>query len=275
MKEIRSIVSIHNKAIGFLLALLVVSNLAEGGLRTPGKYCGVAIFDRWDGCTLYSGIYVMYVSEKVKEGLRPHTGKAVQINATEVLQPINPGDGLIQKLEYLGAAPKSEQLPKLVLKTTPAFKDGEPPAVLIELTNDGREAVTVYASELAPTLLAPQKLSQPDLSFSPSDGPSYAIVTRNSFAISDAPRWNGTGYFKEAKFSWTVGQKNELHGSPPIEPGASITLKMKFENLPEGEYDFLCGYGGGTHDSACLASNLTAFDVLSDGTGKVVKVKRQ
>ena len=269
--------SIRNKAVGFLLALLAITTIAEGGLRTPGKYCGVAVFDRWDGCTLYSGIYVMYVSEKVKDGLRPHTGKAVQINATEVLQPINPGDGLIQKFEYLGAAPKGEQLPKLVLKTTPAFKDGEPPAVLIELTNHGREAVTVYASELAPTLLAGRKLTQPNLRNSghPSDGPSNAILTRHSFANIDSPRWNGSVYFNGANYTWTIGQKNELHGSPPIEPGGRITLKMTFENLPEGEYDFLCGYGGGTHDSACLASNLTAFDVLSDGAGKVVKVKRQ
>ena len=47
------------------LAVLFGSTLVcEAGLRAPGKYSGVVIFDRWDGCTLYSGIYVMYVSEK-------------------------------------------------------------------------------------------------------------------------------------------------------------------------------------------------------------------
>ena len=76
--------------------------VCEAGIRSTGKYCGVAVFDRWDGCTLYSGAYVMYVSEKTKEGLRKYAGQAVAIDAKEVDQPHNPGDGLIGKFEYLG-----------------------------------------------------------------------------------------------------------------------------------------------------------------------------
>ena len=45
------------------------------GERGSGKYSGVVIFDRWGGCTLYSGIYVMYISEGVKEQLRPEAGR--------------------------------------------------------------------------------------------------------------------------------------------------------------------------------------------------------
>ena len=74
------------------------------GIRAPGKYSGVVVFDRWDTCYLYSGIYLMYVSQKTKEGLRQYEGKSVEIDAKEVLQIINSGDGLIGKYEFLGFA---------------------------------------------------------------------------------------------------------------------------------------------------------------------------
>jgi hypothetical protein len=43
-------------------------------IRGPGKYNGVVVFDRWDGCHLYSGGYIMEISEKVKGVLRPYAG---------------------------------------------------------------------------------------------------------------------------------------------------------------------------------------------------------
>jgi len=73
-------------------------------IRGPGKYSGVVVFDRWDGCHLYSGAYITEISEKVKEKLRPFAGHAMVINAEEVFQPINPGDALITKLQVLGPA---------------------------------------------------------------------------------------------------------------------------------------------------------------------------
>ncbi len=87
-------------SVAFCLVVLLWAPLCGAGRRGPGKYCGVAVFDRWDGCTLYSGVYLMYVSEKTKESLRKYAGQAVQIDAKEVYQPINPGDGRIGKFEY-------------------------------------------------------------------------------------------------------------------------------------------------------------------------------
>ena len=80
---------------------------ANAGIRGPGKYSGVVIFDRWDGCILFSGVYLMYISERVKDQLREYDGQAIELDALEVFQPKNPGDGLIQKLKVLGPAPPS------------------------------------------------------------------------------------------------------------------------------------------------------------------------
>ena len=79
-----------------LIAALV--SVASAGIRGPGKYCGAVVFDRWDACTLYSGIYVMYITEAEKEKLREHAGRWVQIDAKKVHQPTNPGDGLISEV---------------------------------------------------------------------------------------------------------------------------------------------------------------------------------
>ncbi len=64
---------------GFSYLSLLATDV-RAGERGPGKHSGVVVFDRWDGCTLYSGIYVMYISERVKDKLRKHAGKSVQID---------------------------------------------------------------------------------------------------------------------------------------------------------------------------------------------------
>jgi len=44
-------------------------------------------FDRWDTCFLLSGHFVTYISDAVKDELRPYKGKAMQIDASDVFQP--------------------------------------------------------------------------------------------------------------------------------------------------------------------------------------------
>jgi hypothetical protein len=90
-----------------LITLLpaAIPETAFAGIRGPGKYAGVVIFDRWKSCILFSGVYLMYISENVKEGLREYEGQAILLDALEVRQPKNPGDGLITKYKVLGPAP--------------------------------------------------------------------------------------------------------------------------------------------------------------------------
>jgi hypothetical protein len=99
--------SAHLSTWRVAITCVLVSTLlstAPAGIRAPGKYSGVVFYDRWGGCILFSGIYLMYISEDVKDTLRSYEGKAIEINAREVIQPINPGDGLIKELEVVGPA---------------------------------------------------------------------------------------------------------------------------------------------------------------------------
>lgn len=94
----RLILLIGALACGFIIT-------AHAGLRGPGKYCGVVVFDRWDTCFLLSGPYITYISEGVKNELRPYKGKAMQLDVLEVSQPQNPGDALVRKYKIIGPAP--------------------------------------------------------------------------------------------------------------------------------------------------------------------------
>jgi hypothetical protein len=69
------------KRLNFVKALaifLLLTGAAGGAIRGPGKYSGVVIFDRWDTCYLYSGTSLMYMSQRVKESLRPYRDKAIR-----------------------------------------------------------------------------------------------------------------------------------------------------------------------------------------------------
>jgi len=242
---------------------------AYAGKRSPGKYNGIVVFDRWDGCILYSGIYVMYVSEGVKEKLRGHAGNGIQIDATKVRQPINPGDGLITELSVLGAAPKPSRhvlLTGFTLTATADFKEKEKPAIVITIANAGKQEAPVFSSELAPTLLMKGK----DFV---ADGPSFALVTRQSFIVGgEDPRTSGSGIASGRPYSWQIDKAVPVRFI--LKPGEAKRVRITFE-LPRGEYDFLAGYGGGVHQELNLASNPIAFDVEENGAGKPVMVKRK
>src|SRR6266853_6150883 len=119
-----------SKVLPSIICMMILTCPAQAGIRSAGKYCGVVVFDRWDGCILYSGVYVMYISEGSKEKLREYSGKAIEIDAKKVSQPINPGDGLITELTYLRPAPAGQNLDSvsgLSLRVVPDFKDGDKP----------------------------------------------------------------------------------------------------------------------------------------------------
>jgi hypothetical protein len=168
-----------------------------GGIRGPGKYAGVVIFDRWDGCHLYSGAYVMEISEKVKEKLRPFSSQAMLIDAQEVFQPINPGDGLVTKLQVLGPAEDAVSagfdlppvLDGLSLEAMPNFGAQGGDELIVRLSNTGAVKRAIDANALAPTLLAKKQGSE---CLTPSDGPSYAAVTRTNINFMNSQPTRGS-----------------------------------------------------------------------------------
>jgi hypothetical protein len=266
--------ALRNGLKAALIASLVSTLLtvaAVGGIRGPGKYSGVVIFDRWDGCYLYGGAYLMEVSEKVKEMLRPFAGQAMLIDAKEVFQPMNPGDGLITKLQVLGPAPepvatgfgRPSMLEGLSLTVTASFGQDDGDELILRLRNTSDRGREIDTNGLAPTLLAKKQGLE---CFDPSDGPSYAAVTRtninfmHSHPVASSCLVNGRGRSANMSLLPGVAISARFH----LDPGQDIEVPLRFQ-LSAGEYQFLAGYGGGVHETRALASNLISFDIDAAG----------
>lgn len=246
------------RAFVVLMSLLIVTTTA--GIRGPGEYHGVVIFDRWDTCYIYSGVYLMYVSQRAKSHLRAYQGQAMVIEALRVNQPMNPGDGRINKLRVIEpdrVRRTDVRVDGIVLKLSPQFSSGGPRFTL-EIHNQSQRSVEIRSEELALTLLG--KKGERVRFFDPSDGLSTALITRTSLRDQ---RMSGTGNDIDDACFWTLGAR-PLPDRFRLRPGRfrSITISL---TVPKGEYDFLCGYGGGVHYDKALASNLVAFDLDEHG----------
>jgi hypothetical protein len=253
--------------IGFVVAALITTVLSSrlpAGIRGPGKYSGVVIFDRWDTCFLLSGPYITYVSEKVKEELRQYQSLAMEVDASDVFQPINPGDALIRRYEILGPAPEPAflSLKGLELRATTELNTDQQPIFFIEIRNAGYEPVPIVASEIGPVVTSNQYgfLRSP-FSFSPSDGASAAVVTRTDLSRDS---WSAEETAGIITRRWAY-RLDRAQTNMELQPGQSLKVHLTM-TMPPGQYEFMFGYGGGVHEERSLASNSIWFDVDENGT---------
>ena len=262
----------RNLIIGLLLTWLLVSS-THAGERGPGRYAGVVIYDRWDTCYISSGAYLMYVSEKQKELLRPYVGRSVLIDATEVSQPINPGDGLITAFRILGDAPLGDRLPPvdgLRLMLTQESSGGNLIGFTVEIENRNSFSVPILKSELAPTVFGRKAGDDP---FSPSDGLSEAKITRCNFrAHCGFPGLSFGPAGQLTSDSYWVDVERRFRPDPyTIELGGGQKLHFDFDvRISKGDYDLVVGYGGGVHEGRSLASNSISFS--TDARGHAISI---
>jgi len=265
------IVSKANTRLRYVLSLLVLTAscilVAHAGIRGPGKYCGVVVFDRWDTCFLLSGPYVTYISKSVKNGLRPYAGRAMQIDASKVFQPWNPGDALIEEYTIIGPAPDTNRwaiLKGLELLATSDFGARGTPAFLIEIRNTGITSIEINSREVGPVLLG---TASSGLSTA-SDGDSTAVITRGD--LVNASSWGSTTDGVTRSWSYTIFPETQPSERLQLSPGQSMRARIVFD-VPPGEYQFMFGYGGGVHEEMSLASNAISFDLTAERVAKLAK----
>lgn len=242
----------------FLLVswLLLLSTMpAAAGIRGAGDYAGVVVFDRWDDCFLVSGPYLMYIADQEKEKLRTREGEAVLIHASDVLQWINPGDGVIRDLTVLGVPPEEKDHPVdgVELETELGSSEDQVVRIWVTVRNQSRSPRKIWLSGLAPTLFYPK---DPDCPLDFSEGLSEALITRGS--LED--RFSQEGRRCETSYRLTVQGLPAESRAIDLDPGASLRFSITLE-LPPGSYDFLMAYGRSVHQFQGIASNRTSFDV--------------
>ena len=241
--------------------------VTQAGIRGPGKYCGVVVFDRWDTCFLLSGHFITYISDAVKNELRPYKGKAIQLDASNVFQPRNPGDALVRQYTIIGPAPDNHlwaMLDGLELIATSDFGPRGIPAFLLEIRNSSNSPIEVNSHEFGPTLLAQVAKSQ----FTASDGSSIAVTTRGDL-VNPSSMFSVVGGVTSS-FSYTIDGDALLPERFQLNPGQSMKARITFA-IPRGEYQFMFGYGGGVHEEKSLASNSISFDLGDEGAATLVE----
>lgn len=233
-------------------------------VSTPALWC---LIDGIRVC-LVNGVYVMYVSDAVKEQLRPYVGTAMQVNATDVIQPMNPGDGLIERYELIGPAPHVRgdvDTRRVEIHVDSDFAVNSPPAFMVRATNTGTARFEIAKSNVGLLLLGSNK----GIPFSPSDGKSVAWITRVG-VLAESDRQSGDGWRSTIDGSWITSQYSiDRSCAPPdtiaLDPGRSIQCRVSFY-LPPGHYQFMLGYGGGVFSSSSIVSNAISFGVTDQGT---------
>jgi len=259
-------------AIAVCLGLCSLLATVHAGMRGKGKYSGVVIFDRWDTCFLLSGPYMTYISDAVKEQLRPYAGRAIQIDVTDITQPMNPGDGLVKSYTILGEAPDDPSDPiadKIEIEAGSAFDDENGPIFDITVRNVSLERVRVSPSEVGVTLLG---INQGVFS-SASDGKSVAWITRADLAPYGTDQTAKSSLYstvdgKTAYAKYSAAQPCTFKN--PVELGVdeSVSCRVRLD-VPTGKYQFMAGYGGGVHSWKSIVSSAISFNVDAGGVATV------
>jgi len=229
------------------------------GIRGAGKYNGVVFYDRWDNCYLFSGVYLMYIADTMKEVLRPFQGKSMEIDAKEVRQPMNPGDGVIERLEVIGESrPDSGPIitPDIRGVALTAALSAPTPGylrALVEIRNEGSALLQIQSDSLGFAVLA-YGPSNPML-ICPTAGTSCAVITRVSATSPSGGKIVGS-----QTWSWAFDEADRLPDRFTLSPGERRTLSVYFD-LQAGQYQFIAGYGGGVHAGPAASSNAVSFVV--------------
>lgn len=236
---------------------------AYAGIRGPGKYSGVVVFDRWDTCLLLDGLYVMYISNDAKEQLREYADSAVEIYATHVFQPVNPGDGLIS--EYAVTSPNQGRSSNLRLEVADDFKRPGTPAFVVTIRNRGPVAAEIAKSQIGVTLLGS---NYEDLLFSsPSNGRSVAWITRTGLIDgypdkSPSKEWGLTSGRSTVSWKYTEDPSCAGTDSAELASGKSLSCRLEF-SLPVGHYELILGYS--QTNRRPIVSNGISFRVTDEG----------
>jgi len=248
--------------LSFLAVCAIASLVGTTGaayLASPGKYCGVVVFDRWGSCLLLGGPYVVHVSRKVSDDLLPYKGKAMQLDAQDVTQGGMTAEYvMINKYRILGPAPDTNRrypVDTLQLVASDAFGSTGKPRFVVEIRNAGRSAVRVDRSLIGIVLL---RSGAPDLPV--SDEVSTDLIGAGGIGSGSFMSYTRSN---NLRFSW--GYTVDMRTRPPakfmIAPGQLVKIRLTFKLYP-GQYQLIFDYGGGAQmDEKSIASNAISFDM--------------
>jgi len=157
-----------------LLGTAFLALHAQAEILGPGTYHGYYSDTRWGCKVLHNGPYHVFVSDNAAGLLEEHRGKPLQVKVSKLLQPMNPGAGLIDGIKDISIAASDYQgLSFSIQLDSRKVERRRGVTITSSLRNDSTKSITVPLDTLAFVYVTDSPKRQQDLNYDTPSNISY------------------------------------------------------------------------------------------------------
>ncbi len=262
---------------GTVLSLATIGQPLSADIVSPGDYSGYFFVDRWGQAVLNRGTSYTFVSDAIVAKLRKYEGKPIKLKVTKILQPMNPGAGMITEAEEptRPTSPLENLQVKLEAKKTKVVH-GRGIEIAISIKNPSKETISVWPGAMEVHLVTNRPFNNSEIGYKDPEDTAYwcheytflnvASGRRLNVACrADRVPWSAEDMAAHGK-NLTVKRDWDRYGGNVLVfgPGAEFTntLIVGKEFLPREYEAFLYLRLDEDKDYPGLMSNRIAFDVV-------------
>ena len=277
-------------------SLIFPNSIARGEYIGPGIYNGYLAKDRWDRYFFHKGPYHLLLSDDAAKDLENFTGKPLEINVKQMVQPINPGGATIKTVQKVAVKGSLQGLKLSIGAAEKRVPQGKGIKLRLSVQNKSKKPEIFLPGTLALCVVTQKPFSNDKIGYKGKAGRaywyySYTFFRHNTF---DNPQriachriilpLTGKEIVAKGKGLRLVpkeqGYKGPLSvdaeavsfhdGSVIIEPGGAFSTEyIVGRELLTGEYEiFLYLTSGNFSYPASPMSGRLSFDVFKAQTGK-------
>ncbi|MHC4403782.1 MAG: hypothetical protein ACYTG0_29340 [Planctomycetota bacterium] len=262
-------------AIAFCLTILTGWLVAD--IISPGIYRGYFFVDRWGQTVLSHGTSYTFVSETMATRLRKHKGVPIQLKVTKILQPMNPGAGMITEAEkpLIETSPLMDLRIRIEAKSTIVVQ-GRGMELTVSCKNVSKEQVSVWPGALRVFLVTNRPFHNKDIGYKDPQDMAYwyyqhvyhDFVHGRTLTVAcrgDRVPWSAEEMTAHGK-NLTTKREPEKHNGNVLVFGPSAEFRRKLvigKKLLPREYEVFIYVDS---DFPCPMSNRIAFDVVENQT---------
>ncbi len=260
-------------AIAFCLTMLTHWLFAD--IISPGIYSGYFFVDRWGQAVLNHGSHYTFVSETMAARLRKHKGVPIKLNVTKILQPMNPGAGMITEAED----PLIEKSPLMNLKIRIEAKNtsvvqGRGIKLTVSCKNASQEQISVWPGALRVFLVTNRPFPNKAIGYKDPKDMAYwyyqyvyhDFTHRRKLTVAsrgDRIPWSAKEMATHGK-NLTTKREPEKYGDSVLVFGSGAEFRGKLvigKKLLPREYEVFIYLNS---EFPCPMSNRIAFDVVEE-----------
>lgn len=155
------------------VTFLALTASARSEIIAPGTYRGYFTRTRWKQTVFHTGPYHLFVADSAQKTIKNAWNKPLEIEVTEMSQPINPGAGLIEKIGSVTESSAAAGLKLTAKLKASKVRQGEGIQLTLGLKNRADKSITIRASQLAVVLVTDSPFANSEINYKDPDDRSY------------------------------------------------------------------------------------------------------